>query len=664
MSSPARILLLAETADWGASVRAALEESGASLRVDVETDSHVVDSGIDTERVDALLVDDAIETELTGFLEDVRTANPTLPIVLCVGDSSETADRRDGESDTNTNDPINASVSDVIDASDAIDAGVTDVVDRERVAAGSAIATNRLRRLTNTPQVDDETDVGAATRGRSVFVTHSPLGFIELDHAFRIAGVNPAAESILGDEAAALRGESWRTLVAEREHEAVAGCLAKLRETAGHSAETLPLRRADGEERLCRCHIRVVEDETGSVTAAFVQFQDVTKQHETERQLAEYASTLTQLQRTTETLLGAETPAEAADIVVDSLTEVFEFDIAGVWLANDDGTALEPVSMTEPGKQLIAEPPTYSAANPSLSWNAFTEGTSRLVEDMQRETERHNPETPIESELIVPLGAYGVLNIGSQTPGGFSRQDLHRLEGWAKTVTAALARIEQLTTLTERERELERERNRLDAFTSTVTHDLRNPLMVASGRLDLLAADCDSEHLPPIERALDRMEGLIEEMIQLARQGERVGETEWVDLGSVPGECWQNVETGAATITSEADAVIDADRSRLSGLFENLFRNAIDHGGETVEITVGLLADGEGFYVADDGAGINDADIDRLFERGYSTDPEGTGYGLAIVNEIAEAHGWTIAVTESESGGARFEIRGVEFRED
>ncbi|MFB6116945.1 ATP-binding protein [Halosegnis sp.] len=48
-----------------------------------------------------------------------------------------------------------------------------------------------------------------------------------------------------------------------------------------------------------------------------------------------------------------------------------------------------------------------------------------------------------------------------------------------------------------------------------------------------------------------------------------------------------------------------------------------------------------------------------MFERGYSTGDKGTGFGLAIVEEIAEAHSWSVSVTASESGGARFEITGV-----
>ena len=97
---------------------------------------------------------------------------------------------------------------------------------------------------------------------------------------------------------------------------------------------------------------------------------------------------------------------------------------------------------------------------------------------------------------------------------------------------------------------------------------------------------------------------------------------------------------------------------RLEQLLENLFRNAVDHAGEDVTVTVGDLDDE--FYVADDGPGISDDERDRVFEDGYSTVEEGAGLGLAIVAGIAEAHGWSVTVTESEDGGARFEVTGVE----
>jgi Signal transduction histidine kinase len=68
----------------------------------------------------------------------------------------------------------------------------------------------------------------------------------------------------------------------------------------------------------------------------------------------------------------------------------------------------------------------------------------------------------------------------------------------------------------------------------------------------------------------------------------------------------------------------------------------------------------DGFYLADDGPGIPEEDRDRVLDRGYSTTADGTGLGLAIVATVAEAHGWTVSVTDSIGGGARFEFTGVE----
>jgi signal transduction histidine kinase len=69
----------------------------------------------------------------------------------------------------------------------------------------------------------------------------------------------------------------------------------------------------------------------------------------------------------------------------------------------------------------------------------------------------------------------------------------------------------------------------------------------------------------------------------------------------------------------------------------------------------------DGFYVADDGRGIPEEERERVFEPGYSTAADGTGFGLSIVEQIIEQHGCEIRVAESDAGGARFEITGVEF---
>jgi PAS domain S-box-containing protein len=209
------------------------------------------------------------------------------------------------------------------------------------------------------------------------------------------------------------------------------------------------------------------------------------------------------------------------------------------------------------------------------------------------------------------------------------------------------------------ERELERQNERLEEFASVVSHDLRNPLMVASSYLEMLRDGRDEDALDSIERALDRMDTLIDDLLTLARNGEVVAEFEPVDLAAAAGNCWATVDTGGATLAVDTGLTVSADRSRLRQLLENLFGNAVTHGGDGVTVTVGDLPGG--FYVADDGPGIPEGDREAVFTRGHSTTREGTGFGLAIVTSIAEAHGWEISLTESDQGGARFEITGVDM---
>lgn len=218
-----------------------------------------------------------------------------------------------------------------------------------------------------------------------------------------------------------------------------------------------------------------------------------------------------------------------------------------------------------------------------------------------------------------------------------------------------------VTERTERERELQRQNERLAEFTSVVSHDLRNPLSVAQGRLDLAREECDSDNLDHVERMHDRIETLIEDLLALAREGESATDLNPVDLGALVESCVENVETPGVTVVIDTDRTVLADESRLKQVFENLLRNAAEHGGSEVSVLIDELEDENGFYLEDDGPGIPDSDREQVFEAGYSSTREGTGFGLSIVKEVIEAHGWEIRLTEGTKGGARFEITGVEF---
>jgi len=239
-----------------------------------------------------------------------------------------------------------------------------------------------------------------------------------------------------------------------------------------------------------------------------------------------------------------------------------------------------------------------------------------------------------------------------------------RTEGfsdWQVTLVDLMAQWVSYELDRERTNErLERKNERLEEFASIVSHDLRNPLNVLQGSLDLAEETGDPEQFAVCRRAAGRMEDLIEDVLALARQGEAVDDPLPVRLAGLVEDCWASVETDAATLRVGTDLVVVADESRLKQVVENLLRNAVEHSTGGVTVTIGGLEDG--FYVEDDGSGIPESERDRVFDSGYSTTTGGTGFGLAIVERIVEAHGWTIDITEGTDGGARFEIRGVELR--
>ncbi|WP_324760493.1 sensor histidine kinase [Haloarcula sp. GH36] len=239
---------------------------------------------------------------------------------------------------------------------------------------------------------------------------------------------------------------------------------------------------------------------------------------------------------------------------------------------------------------------------------------------------------------------------------------------YGRGATGQTVVFRDITAQKHQENRLQRQNERLDEFASVVSHDLRNPLTVVTGRLELLREDISTDEFETIQRNLQRMETIIDDVLKLARAGETVETGESVRLAGVATEAWQHVHTDQSTFEMRVseDVLVEADRNRLLTVFENLFRNALDHNEPPVTVHVGTfgadetLTDGEGsigVYIEDDGDGIPAEECGRIFEHGYTTNDDGTGFGLSIVHDIVEAHNWDIHVTNSS--GARFEITGI-----
>jgi methyl-accepting chemotaxis protein len=228
---------------------------------------------------------------------------------------------------------------------------------------------------------------------------------------------------------------------------------------------------------------------------------------------------------------------------------------------------------------------------------------------------------------------------------------------------------------------VQRQNERLETVSSVLSHDLRNPLTVAKGRAELVAEESsESPHVDPIVDALERMDAIVEDALVLAR-GTTVADSRPVDVASRARAAWRRVDTGGASLrldVDDADRVV-ADPDLLDHVFENLFRNAVEHGtasesasttdggaGDDTEATVAVTVRSTptGFVVDDDGPGIPSDRRESVFEAGYTTNRAGggTGFGLAIVARVASLHGWDASVDQSPSGGARFRFDGVERR--
>jgi len=211
-----------------------------------------------------------------------------------------------------------------------------------------------------------------------------------------------------------------------------------------------------------------------------------------------------------------------------------------------------------------------------------------------------------------------------------------------------------VTEKKEQEQQLQYRNELLESFASTVSHDLRNPLNVAEGNLELAQETGDFEHLEAVAQAHNRMRNLIDELLHVAR-GDELDLSE-VSLINVAELAWETVSSDTADLILEGNLVLESYESQLRRLLENLFWNALDHGGATT-IRVGALDNG--FYVEDDGSGIPPTHREKVFESGFSTVDESPGYGLSIVNGIVDIHGWKIDIVAGSEGGARFEITGV-----
>jgi two-component system phosphate regulon sensor histidine kinase PhoR len=215
-------------------------------------------------------------------------------------------------------------------------------------------------------------------------------------------------------------------------------------------------------------------------------------------------------------------------------------------------------------------------------------------------------------------------------------------------------------------------------FVANVSHELRTPLTAVRGYVEALSESDltpDERHrfLEIIVRHTDRMERLVKDLLRLARldAGQETLDLIACDMQSLIDGVLSDVAPTAKERQQRFDTVIEAgaesvraDPSKLHDALRNLVANAITYAPEQTRIVVEATATGTHVVIAvsDEGPGIPDQDLSRVFERFYrvdksrARDPGGTGLGLAIVKHLVELHGGRVAAHNRPGGGARFTL--------
>ncbi|MEF8783849.1 MAG: GAF domain-containing protein [Haloarculaceae archaeon] len=304
-----------------------------------------------------------------------------------------------------------------------------------------------------------------------------------------ILEVNDAAERFRGQPREEIVGLSQADLHPDGEadayrqlfedHIAEGGCRRRFEDGSQICATTADGRRVPVE-------ISAEAVEIGGETVICGIFHDVSEQ-------LEYERALTSLNGATRDLFVAEDPAEIGQETVETVASVLNRVGAAMFLVDETEVALRPVADKLP-PDIEEHRSDLSAFEPgeSVAWQVFTDGETAVLDDVRTDPAVHDPETPICSEILVPLGDHGVLVAGSTEPDAFDDRAVDLLEILGETVQAALDRAEREQELREREQRLEQRTRDLEelATINARIRDVTRALVDADTRQEVEQTVC------------------------------------------------------------------------------------------------------------------------------------------------------------------------------
>ena len=373
---------------------------------------------------------------------------------------------------------------------------------------------------------------------------------------------------------------------------------------------------------------------------------------------AQRQQSLESVQELTQETLRTDTPREMVELVLERLPDALNLPITGFWQYNRARNRLEPLAMTDTAAELFEHPPTFGPGS-SIAWEAFTSGETKFISDVGDRTDAYNEESPIRSEVIAPIGEYGVLMAGSVRSHTVTEIDRSIATTLASTLETSLQLINNRQEL-----------DLLDQVLGRVLrHNIRNELNVMKGYARVLIEEADDEHTMFAEQILDTCNSL-EQTANNARDMQRVVQSrdsrKAVAVDSIIDDA---VEQAREEQSATAEIVVDCRASgnvlahpKLSTAVLHLIENGLEHGvqaestAEQVRVTTYEETGKTVIEVADDGPGIPNDELSVLNRHGESALEHGSGVGLWLVDRIVEYSEATIDFETTDGTTARIHL--------
>lgn len=486
-------------------------------------------------------------------------------------------------------------------------------------------------------------------------------GVVVLDNGNRIVAVNEAIEANFQLDRSELLNEHVDSLpeLASIDDEHTLEIGQAIDDVSVGAADfrelEIPFTDRHGNERICELRLVPIEDDRANIAGII---RDVTRQR-THEQIIESLHELTRW------LFQSEDPEEICSIAVHAGSDLLELPLSGVWLLDDTQGYLDPVAGTAKAHDEFGGLPRFRPGE-GLVWDVYESGELEYYTDLTEVEELYNPSTPVQSEIIAPIGTHGVLMTGSFQPNQFDETDLDLVSTLVENTNVALDRAEQDQLLRKRTDQLEEQTQRLEAVANVLSNDLKEQIQTISDALEVdEEATDDSLSIPDesVETTVGRTERLVDDVREFARNSRSVRTRSHIDFEAAVETAVARSELDESALDIETAATLRADEDRFVRLLETVFNDVAARCTGDTTVQIGTITSDDhsqrGFFVADDAETGSSGPHDRLSDPTSSDDLALPGLGLVLARVIAEAHDWTVTVETAENGGGT----RIEFRE-